>query len=55
MMYDWAEMSAVVGRNLVGNGKERILQRISDGVTSLLYLGVVDFKESDNHKLLHLV
>ncbi len=54
-MYDWVEMAAVVGRKLVENGQNRILQRIYDGVTSDLFLDVSDFKESDNHKLLHLV
>ncbi len=43
-----------MGRKLVENGQERILQRIFDGVNSNLVLDVSDFKESDNHKL-HLV
>ncbi len=55
MMYDWAEMAAVVGRKLVENGQTRILQRIYEGVTSDLLLDTWDYKESDNHQLLHLV
>ncbi|MCP3663656.1 MAG: hypothetical protein GY696_14405 [Gammaproteobacteria bacterium] len=54
-MYDWHEMAAIVARKLVENGQERILQRIFDGVTSGLTLDVSDYKESDEHKLLHLV
>ncbi len=45
----------MVGRKLVENGKTRILQRIYDGVTSDLIFDVSDYKESNNHKLLHLV
>ncbi len=48
-------MAVVVGENLAENGQEKILQRIYDGVNSNLCLDVSDFKESDNHKLLHLV
>ncbi len=48
-------MAEIVARKLVGNGQERILQRIYDGVTSDLTLDVSDYKESDEHKLLHLV
>ncbi len=55
MMYDWAEMVTVVGRKLVQNGQTRILHRFYDGVTSDLFLEVSEFKEPDNHKLLHLV
>ncbi len=55
MMYDWAEIASVVGRKFLENGQERILHMIYDGVTSGLILDVYDFKESDNHKLLHLV
>ncbi len=54
-MYDWNEMAEFVGRKLVENGQERILQRIFDGVNSIFVLDISDFKESDNHKLLHLV
>ncbi len=54
-MYDWAEMASVVGRKLVENGQTRILQRIFDGVTSDWVLDVTDFKESNNHQLIHLV
>ncbi len=48
-------MAEIVARKLVENGQERILQRIFDGVTSDLTLDVSDYKESDEHKLLHLV
>ncbi len=54
-MYDWHEMAEIVARKLVEKGQERILQRIFDGVTSNLTLDVSDYKESDEHKLLHLV
>ncbi|MCP3664181.1 MAG: hypothetical protein GY696_17100 [Gammaproteobacteria bacterium] len=54
-MYDWHGMAEIVARKLVENGQERILQRIFDGVTSDLTLDVSDYKESDEHKLLHLV
>ncbi len=54
-MYDWEEMASVVGRKLVEKGQTRILQRIYDGVTSDLLLDTWDYKESDNHQLLHLV
>ncbi len=54
-MHDWMEMAEIVGRKLVENGQERILQRIFDGVNSNLVLDTSDFKESDSHKLLHLV
>ncbi len=53
-MYDWMEMAEIVGRKLVENGQERILQWIFDGVNSNLVLDISDFKECDNHKLLHL-
>ncbi len=49
------EMVEIVARKLVENGQERILQRIFDGVTSNLILDVSDYKESHEHKLLHLV
>ncbi len=58
MMYDWAEITAAVaavGRKLLKHGQERILQGMCDAVTSNLFLDVSDYKESDNHKLLHLV
>ncbi len=48
-------MAAVVGKKLVENCQERIPKRIHEGVTSNLFLDVSDFKESDNHKVLHLV
>ncbi len=48
-------MAEIVARKLVENGQERILQRLFDGVTSDLTLDVSDYKESDEHKLLHLV
>ncbi len=54
-MYDWSEMAVLVGKKLAENGQERILQTIYDGVSSNLVLDVSDLKESDNHKLLHLV
>ncbi len=54
-MYAWAEMATAVGRKSVENGQTRILQRICDGVTSDFFLDIVDYKESDHHKLLHLV
>ncbi len=54
-MYDWRGMAEIVARKLVEKGQERILQRIFDGVTSDLTLDVSDYKESDEHKLLHLV
>ncbi len=55
IMIDWKEMAELVGRKLVENGQERILQRIFDGVTSDLILDVSDYKESQEHRLLHLV
>ncbi len=48
-------MAEIVMKELVENGHERILQRLYDGVTSNLTLDVSDYKESDEHKLLHLV
>ncbi len=48
-------MAEVVGRKLVENDQERILQRIFDGVNSNFVLDISDFKESHEHKLLHLV
>ncbi len=48
-------MAAVVGKKFVENGQERILKRLHEGVSSNLFLDVSDFKESDNHMLLHLV
>ncbi len=48
-------MADIVARKLVENGQGRILQRLFDGVTSNLTLDVSDYKESDEHKLLHLV
>ncbi|MCP3661972.1 MAG: hypothetical protein GY696_05655, partial [Gammaproteobacteria bacterium] len=48
-------MAEIVVRKLVENGQGRILQRLFDGVTSNLTLDVSDYKESDEHKLLHLV
>ncbi len=48
-------MAEDVGLKLVENDQKRILQQLFDSVTSNLYLDVPDFKESDNHKLLHLV
>ncbi len=41
-------MDAVVGRKLVKNVQERILQRIVDSVISHLFFDVSDFKEADN-------
>ncbi len=55
MMGDWMEMAEVVGRKLVENGQEKILQRIFDGVNSNFVLDSFDFKESHHHQLLHLV
>ncbi|MCP3662362.1 MAG: hypothetical protein GY696_07680, partial [Gammaproteobacteria bacterium] len=55
MMGDWMAMAEVVGRKLVESGQERILQRIFDGVNSNFVLDISDFKESQEHKLLHLV
>ncbi len=55
MMYDWNEMAVLVGKKLVENGQERILQRVFDRVSSGLCLDVSNFKESSSHKLLHLV
>ncbi len=55
MMGDWMAMAEVVGRKLVQNGQERILQRIFDGLNSNFVLETADFKESHQHKLLHLV
>ncbi len=54
-MHDWMEMAESIGRKFVENGQERILQRIFDGVNSDFFLDTSDFKESDQHKLLHLV
>ncbi len=48
-------MAEVIGRKFVENGQQRILQRIFDGVNSDFVLDTSDFKESDQHKLLHLV
>ncbi len=55
MMFDWEKMAAVVARKLVEKGQTRILQRIYDGVTSDMLLDTWDYKESDNHQMLHLV
>ncbi len=49
------EMAEIVGRKLLENGQKRILQRIFDGVNSNFVLDISDFKESHEHKLLHLV
>ncbi len=54
-MYDWKEMAKIVGRKFVENGQERILQRIFEGLNSGFVLDISDFKESQEHKLLHLV
>ncbi len=54
-MGDWMEMAKVVGRKLVENGQERILQRLFDGVIFNFFLDSFDFKESHHHQLLHLV
>ncbi len=54
-MYNWMEMAAVVGKKFVENGQERILKRIHEGVTSNFFLDTSDFKESNEHLLLHLV
>ncbi len=54
-MDSWKKMAEFVGKKLVDNCQERILQRIYDGVNSNFVLDISDFKESDSHKLLHLV
>ncbi len=48
-------MAEVVGRKFVENGQESILQRIFEGLNSGFVLDISDFKESQEHKLLHLV
>ncbi|MCP3661424.1 MAG: hypothetical protein GY696_02845, partial [Gammaproteobacteria bacterium] len=54
-MHDWKEMAEFVGKQLVENGQEKILHRIFDGLTSNFVLDVADFKESQEHQLIHLV
>ncbi len=48
-------MAELVGRKLVENGQQRILQRLFEGVTSDMILDVSDSKDSQEHKLIHLV
>jgi len=48
-------MAECLAKNLVENGQERILLRLYESVGSGFSLDVADFKESIDHKLLHLV
>jgi len=54
-MADWMSVACDIGRYFVEIGEERILRRLHEGVTSGLTFDIGDFKESRDHKLLHLV
>ena len=48
-------VAPAIGRYFVEIGEERILHRLHEAVTSGLTFDIGDYKESREHKLLHLV
>jgi len=54
-MADWMSVACDIGRYFVEIGEERMLRRLHEAVTSGLTFDIGDFKESRDHKLVHMV
>ena len=51
----WMSVGGVIGQKLTEIGQERMFNHLHEAVLSGLTLDVADFKESMDHKLIHLV